>query len=120
MASLSNGHGWQYCVILSAAKDLARKHKLLTPVNRKSQFSYVCKACGRCCHHKVITLSPYDVLRLALAAGISTREAIARYTIRRGSILKFSDGGVCVALDGARCGVHRGRPIACRLYPLGI
>src|SRR5208283_2218704 len=65
-------------------------------------------------------LSPYDVLRLALAAGISTREAIARYTIRRGSILKFSDGGVCVALDGARCGVHRGRPIACRLYPLGI
>ncbi len=23
-------------------------------------------------------------------------------------------------LDGSRCGIHRGRPLACRLYPLGI
>jgi Fe-S-cluster containining protein len=89
-------------------------------LNRNSQFSYVCNACGLCCHDKVITLSPYDVLRLARAAGVSTREAIDRFTIRRGSILKFTDGGACKALDGARCGVHRGRPLACRLYPLGI
>ena len=89
-------------------------------MNRKSQFSYVCNACGLCCHNKVITLSPYDVLRLARAAGITTREAIDRFTIRRGSILKFADSGACVALEGARCGVHRGRPLACRLYPLGI
>jgi Fe-S-cluster containining protein len=60
------------------------------------------------------------VVRLARAAEVSTREAIDRFTIRRGSILKFSDGGACVALEGARCGVHRGRPLACRLYPLGI
>ena len=60
------------------------------------------------------------MLRLARAAGITTREAIDRYTIRRGSILKFNDGGGCAALEGARCGVHRGRPLACRLYPLGI
>lgn len=89
-------------------------------MNRKSQFSYVCNACGRCCHDKVITLSPYDVLRLARAAGATTREAIDRYTIRRGSSLKFNDRGACAALEGARCGVHRGRPLACRLYPLGI
>ena len=89
-------------------------------MNRKSQFSYLCNACGLCCHDKVITLSPFDVLRLARAAGVSTREAIERFTIRRGSILKLTDGGACVALEGARCGVHRGRPLACRLYPLGI
>ena len=89
-------------------------------MNRNSQFSYVCNACGLCCRNKVITLSPYDVIRLARAAGVSTREAIDRFTIRRGSILKFSDGGACVALEGARCGVHRGRPLACRFYPLGI
>jgi Fe-S-cluster containining protein len=89
-------------------------------MNRKSEFSYVCNACGRCCHDKVITLSPYDVLRLAQAAGVSMREAVARYTIRRGSILKFSAGGACAALEGTRCGLHRGRPLACRLYPLGI
>jgi uncharacterized protein len=89
-------------------------------VNRKSPFSYTCNACGRCCHDKVITLSPYDVFRLARAAGITTREAVDRCTIRRGSILKFNDGGACAALEGPRCGVHRGRPLACRLYPLGI
>ena len=89
-------------------------------MNRKSQFSYACNACGLCCHNKVITLSPYDLIRLARAAGISTRETIDRFTIRRGSILKFTDSGSCVALEGARCGIHRGRPLACRLYPLGI
>jgi Fe-S-cluster containining protein len=89
-------------------------------MNRKTEFSYLCNACGRCCHDKVITLSPYDVLCLAQAAGVSTREAVARYTIRRGSVLRFSEAGACVALEGTHCAVHRGRPLACRLYPLGI
>ena len=65
-------------------------------------------------------LSPFDLLRMAREAGVATSGAIARFTIRRGSILKFRDDGACVALDGVRCGVHRGRPLACRLYPLGI
>ena len=60
------------------------------------------------------------MIQLARAAGISTHEAIERFTIRRGSILKFTDSGACVALEGVRCGIHRGRPLACRLYPLGI
>ena len=89
-------------------------------MNRESGFSYQCNACGRCCRDKVITLAPYDVMMLARAAGVSTREAIARFTIRRGSILRFTAAGACAALDGLRCGVHGGRPLACRLYPLGI
>jgi Fe-S-cluster containining protein len=68
----------------------------------------------------VITLAPYDVLRLARAAGVPTSEAVRRFTIRRGSILKIGEGGACAALDGTRCGVHEGRPLACRLYPLGL
>lgn len=65
-------------------------------------------------------LSPFDLLRVAREAGVTTSEAIGRFTVRRGSILRFNDAGACVALDGVRCGVHRGRPLACRLYPLGI
>jgi Fe-S-cluster containining protein len=68
----------------------------------------------------VITLSPYEVIRMSRIAGCSTGEAIRRYTLRRGSLLKFDDQGACVALDGARCSIHRGRPLACRLYPLGV
>jgi Fe-S-cluster containining protein len=89
-------------------------------VNRRTPFSYQCNACGRCCRDKVITLAPYDVLRIARAAGIPTSAAVHRFTIRRGSILKFDDSGACAALDGTRCGVHEGRPLACRLYPLGL
>jgi len=86
----------------------------------ESKFSYVCNQCGLCCRDKVITLSPYDVIRIARAAGISTGEAVARYTRRRGSLLRFLPDGRCAALDGPRCTIHPGRPLACRLYPLGL
>jgi Fe-S-cluster containining protein len=85
-----------------------------------SAFSYVCNRCGLCCRDKVITLSPYDVIRIARAAAISTGAAVARYTIRRGSILRFLSDGRCAALEGLRCTIHPGRPLACRLYPLGL
>lgn len=89
-------------------------------INRQSTFSYVCNACGRCCHNQVITLSPYDLRRIARAAGISSASARARFTIKRGLMLRFRDDGACAALDGVRCGIHPGRPLACRLYPLGL
>ncbi len=86
----------------------------------QSRFSYVCNGCGLCCRDKVITLSPYDVIRLARAAGISTGAAVAHYTLRRGSVLRFLPDGRCAALEGPRCTIHQGRPLACRLYPLGL
>jgi Fe-S-cluster containining protein len=52
--------------------------------------------------------------------GISTNETVARYTMRRGSLLRFGANGGCAALDVTRCSIHRGRPLACRLYPLGL
>ena len=88
-------------------------------MQRADQFSYACNQCGRCCRDQVITLSPYDLLRIARAAGITTGAARRRYTSRRGSLLCFTDQG-CAALEGMRCTVHRGRPLACRLYPLGL
>jgi len=91
-------------------------------VNRSSSFSYVCNACGRCCRDKVIVLSPFDLLRIAReGGGCDIRGDFARFTIRRGSILKFRDDGACVALDGVRCGVASGDVrLYGRLYPLGI
>jgi Fe-S-cluster containining protein len=61
-----------------------------------------------------------DVIAIARTSGISTGEAVARYTMRRGSLLRFGANGGCAALDGVRCSIHRGRPLACRLYPLGL
>jgi len=73
-----------------------------------------------CCRDKVITLAPYDVMRMAAAAGLGTADTIARYTIRRGSMLRFDAQGACTALRGGLCGIHSGRPLPCRLYPLGM
>ena len=97
-----------------------RSHLYHFVMDRSTPFSYHCNQCGRCCYDKVITLSPYDVLRIARASGLSTGEVVRRYTIRRGSILRFLPEGMCAALDGARCTLHQGRPLACRLYPLGL
>jgi Fe-S-cluster containining protein len=89
-------------------------------VDRDGKFSYTCNQCGLCCRDQVITLSPYDVIRIARAAGIATGDAVRQYTLRHGSLLKFTDQRTCEALDGARCTIHHGRPLACRLYPLGL
>jgi Fe-S-cluster containining protein len=89
-------------------------------MDRQSEFSYECNRCGRCCHNQVITLSPVDVIAIARTCGISTGEAVARYTTRRGSLLRFGAEGACVALDRGNCSIHEGRPLACRIYPLGL
>ena len=89
-------------------------------MRRTSPFSYRCAACGRCCRDQVITLAPYDVMRLASAAGVGTAQTIARFTLRRGSVLRFDADGGCVAIRAGLCTVHPGRPLACRLYPLGM
>jgi len=89
-------------------------------MRRTSPFSYRCGCCGLCCRDKVITLAPYDVMRIAAAAGLGTAQTIARYTIRRGSVLRFDVDGACAALRGGLCGIHSGRPLPCRLYPLGM
>src|SRR5258708_30990540 len=93
-APMNRGSQFSYRCSFVARRTECRLKKM----NRQSKFSYLCNQCGRCCHDKVITLSPYDVLRLARAAGISTGEAVAPYTIRRGSILKFKPQGGCAAL----------------------
>jgi hypothetical protein len=64
-------------------------------------------------------VSPYEIARLAEALALSTSEVIARYTSEDGTVLRQREDGGCSLLDGKRCGVHRGRPLVCRLYPLG-
>ncbi len=89
-------------------------------MRRIDGFSYRCGCCGLCCRDKVITRAPYDVMRMAAAAGLSTAETIERYTLRRGSLLRFKPAGTCTALREGLCTIHTGRPLPCRLYPLGM
>lgn len=86
---------------------------------RETPFSYACHGCGRCCHDKRITLSPYEIARLARAAGTTTRALLEAHTDEAGTVLRFEPERGCTFLREGACTVHEGRPLACRLYPLG-
>jgi len=85
---------------------------------RGEAFGYTCRACSRCCAHKIIQVNPYEIARLARRMGLSTSDFRDRY-VERGAILRRTDDDVCVFLSDKGCSVHADRPLVCRLYPLG-
>jgi uncharacterized protein len=89
-------------------------------LDRRTPFSFACRACGRCCAGKIIMAGPHEVLGMARLLGISTTDFLTLYTEHGGTTLRFGADGRCVFLkaDGG-CGVHPRRPLVCRLYPLG-
>jgi hypothetical protein len=86
---------------------------------RDAAFSYRCGACSRCCRGKRIQLSPYELARLAAVLETTTTDVISRYT-RDGTALAVRPDDSCVFLGPLGCSVHAGRPLVCRLYPLGV
>jgi Fe-S-cluster containining protein len=86
---------------------------------RDTPFSYACAGCGRCCFEKRIVVSPYEIARIADALSLSTTEVILRHTVEGGTVLRQREDGGCSLLAGKGCGIHPGRPLVCRLYPLG-
>ena len=88
---------------------------------RKQEFGYVCRACSRCCQHKVIQVNPYEVERLARLKKMTTGEFRTACTQNgEGAVLRrTADTDTCIFLTEKGCSVHPDRPLVCRLYPLG-
>ncbi len=98
----------------------------------ESKFRFRCHAglaCfNRCCRKPTIVLSPYDLLRLKQALGLTSGEILERYTIEgteEASNLPLlfvdayrSPGGGCPFLSPEGCMVYHNRPAACRLFPI--
>jgi hypothetical protein len=96
-------------------------------------FQFACRqdldCFTRCCHDVSIVLTPYDVLRLKNALGISSSELLARHTISPVAgdqpvpvVLLRMDPETkrCPFVCESGCRVYRDRPWACRMYPLGL
>ena len=97
-----------------------------TVLRATDRLPLTCTRAGTCCHGKAIWLNPWELRRLADARGESVAAFLARDTV---------DGGIRLRMDGPAgwrslpacsqyapdqgCTVHGGRPLACRLYPLG-
>src|SRR6266508_897928 len=81
------------------------------------------KCWNACCSNIDISLTPYDVLRLARRLDLSTSEFLARFTVPyelekdgiAGVKLKPVDGGTaCRYMVPEGCSIYSDRPTACR------
>lgn len=85
-----------------------------------------CSRSGTCCHGKLVRLNPWELACVADAKGLTPREFRDLYCDFGGIHLRFDgapgwrEQSACSQyLPGFGCSVHSGRPLACRLYPLG-
>ena len=95
-------------------------------LSRADVLPLTCTREGVCCHGHQIWINPWELARLAAVANLSRAEFRARHTDCRGTRLLFN-GPVgwrgkpaCSLYDAQRgCTAHSGRPLTCRMYPLG-
>jgi Fe-S-cluster containining protein len=97
-----------------------------------SKISFSCykgiKCFNACCSNIDVTLTPYDILRLARHFDISTWQAQLQYTRpyemdfhgMPGVKMRPVDGGTaCQFMTEEGCSIYEDRPTACRYYPYG-
>ena len=97
-----------------------------TKLSIQDTLPLTCSRTGTCCHGKLVLLNPWELVCLAREKKITPREFRDLYCEYGGIRLRF-DGKV--GWKGHRacsqyitdfgCSVHLGRPLSCRLYPLG-
>jgi Fe-S-cluster containining protein len=90
------------------------------------ELPLTCSRKGTCCHGNQVLLNPWELVSLAHQLQIDAVEFRKRYCDFFGFRLRF-DGAVnslgnkaCLLYQSETgCTVHKGRPLACRLFPLG-
>ena len=102
-------------------------------VKRDEVFTFLChpdNTCfTNCCRQLELALTPYDILRLKNAAGLSSSAFLERYVLiekekddpfPRLYLTMVDDGKAsCVFVSGQGCAFYEDRPGACRAYPIG-
>lgn len=97
-----------------------------TKLTSKSILPLTCSRTGTCCFGKAVMLNPWEIVCFSEEKKITPREFRNLYCEFGGIRLRF-DGkpdkkgqkSCSQYVDGFGCSVHEGRPLACRLYPLG-
>ncbi len=97
-----------------------------TKLSTQSILPLTCSRSGTCCFGKAVMLNPWELLSFSKEKKITSREFRDLYCEFGGIRLRF-DGkpdkkgqpACSQYIDNVGCSVHAGRPLACRLYPLG-
>jgi Fe-S-cluster containining protein len=85
-----------------------------------------CSRTGTCCHGKIVRINPWELACLAKEKKLTPREFRDLYCEFGGIRLRFNgkvgymgQQACSQYVDNFGCSVHLGRPLSCRLYPLG-
>ncbi|MDA3811286.1 MAG: YkgJ family cysteine cluster protein [Spirochaetaceae bacterium] len=97
-----------------------------TKLNLTDILSLTCSRSGTCCFGKMVMLNPWELFCLAAAKEMSARVFRDKYCHSGGIQLRFDGAPGWKELRACSqyipdfgCSVHSGRPLVCRLYPLG-
>ena len=100
----------------------------------ESEFNFACHpgvpCYNQCCADINIFLTPYDIIRLKNALGMTSQEFLSKHTVSPFDknlkypviLLKMNEdeNKTCPFVGKEGCGVYENRPWACRMYPLGM
>ena len=97
-----------------------------TFLSNVDKLPLTCSRKGTCCFGKAVFINPFELAHLANAKKTSISDFIKENCEPGGIQLKF-DGSkdkkgqhACsLYVDNFGCSIHTGRPLACRLYPIG-
>lgn len=98
----------------------------INKLSLQDKLPLTCSRTGNCCHGKMVFLNPWELYSLAKEKKNTSREFRDLYCEFGGIRLKFNgkigwdQKEACSQyIEDFGCSVHLGRPLACRLYPLG-
>lgn len=97
-----------------------------TKLSSQSILPLTCSRAGTCCFGKTVMLNPWELLRFSKEKKITARTFRDLYSDFGGIRLTFNgkedkkgQKACGQYVENVGCSVHQGRPLACRLYPLG-
>jgi len=97
-----------------------------TKISLQDKLPLTCSRKGTCCHGNLVMLNPWELVCLAREKKITPGEFRDLYCEFGGIRLRFNgkagwrEKHACSQyVDNFGCSVHVGRPLACRLFPLG-
>jgi Fe-S-cluster containining protein len=100
--------------------------KSTTPLKPNDILPLTCSRAGTCCYGKLVMLNPWELAQLAHAKGVTPKEFRDRFCDWSGLRLRFNgkvdakgQSSCSQYSDGSGCSVYLGRPLVCRLFPLG-
>ncbi len=98
----------------------------ITKLSLQDRLPLTCTRVGTCCHGNQVLLNPWELFRIAKEKKITPREFRDLYCDLGGIRLEFNrkqdsrgKSACSQYIDNFGCSVHLGRPLACRLFPLG-